>query len=77
MQTVPPFDYQGINIQTWENINNFIKNELKGIADHIFDNVPCLGKEDIPNNAKFGGHPNDEGCFAWAEALYEDIKHMF
>ncbi len=77
LQTVPPFDYQGHHIRIWENINNFIKNELKDIADHIFDNVQCLGKEDIPSNAKFGGHPNDDGCYVWAKALYEDIKHMF
>lgn len=75
LQTVPPFDYEGENIEKWKRINLYIKTILKDKADMIFDNVPYLCEnEAYPNIAKFGGHPNEEGCALWANALYEEIK---
>lgn len=74
LQTIPPFDYEGQNIQKWHRINSYIKNELKYIADFIYDNNPILSKDNqYPHMAKYGGHPNESGCIAWAEDLYNKI----
>ena len=71
-QTVPPFDYPPEALAKWKNINEFIKTEIKSKADLVFDCVPILEKENIPGGAKYGGHPNEEGCRLWAEALYKE-----
>ena len=77
LQTVPPFDYKGDNIGKWERINGYIKTELSAKADYIFDNSPVLSKSaDEPQSSKYGGHPNGEGCAAWAAALYEFVKEI-
>lgn len=71
LQTIPPFDYVGENIKKHNEINHFIKNNLSEYADMVFDCVPVLSPgNDTPYKAKFGGHPNSEGCEAWAKALY-------
>lgn len=76
LQTVPPFDYCGNDINKWENINRYIKTELSEYADVIFDNVPILGRdEESLHMAKFDGHPNAEGCEQWASAIYETVKN--
>lgn len=77
LQTVPPFDYTGDNVQKWERINAFIVSELAPRVDVLFDNVPILGNSDTPSAARFGGHPNAQGCRAWAEALYEAVRPLF
>jgi len=78
VQTVPPFSYQGENIRKWEEVNRYIREELCGAADFIFDTVPVLrASEKEPYNAKYGGHPNEEGCAAWADALYQAVKELF
>jgi lysophospholipase L1-like esterase len=75
LQTVPPFDYTNENIQKWKNVNAYIKNELVPLVDAFFDNGPVLQKsENEPHSARYGGHPNSEGCRKWAEALFDEIK---
>ncbi|MBO5199587.1 MAG: SGNH/GDSL hydrolase family protein [Lachnospiraceae bacterium] len=77
VQTIPPFDYQGAHIQMWKNINEYIRNDLAGVADAVFDVVPVLGKGgEESHRARYGGHPNAEGCEAWAEALYPVLKEL-
>lgn len=77
LQTVPPFDYNPEQRERWENVNSFIKTELKERVDLVFDVVPHLGKsESEPNIAKFGGHPNEEGSKIWGEALLQEIKKI-
>ncbi len=74
LQTVPPFDYAGTDIEKWENINRYIKEDLSKYSDFVFDNVPILGESDAnPYSAKYGGHPNADGCAKWADALYRAI----
>ena len=48
---------------------------LKEKADGFFDNLPLLCM-DAPNDnvARYGGHPDEEGCRAWGEALAAAIK---
>ncbi len=77
LQTVPPFDYTGDNVRKWELVNAFVKSELASKVDVLFDNVPILGDKDTPSAARFGGHPNAEGCEKWAEALYEAVRPLF
>lgn len=75
LQTVPPFDYKDDKITVWKNVNDYIKTVLSKKVSLIFDTVPVLCEsEDKPYNAKFGGHPNEDGCKAWADALYDFIK---
>lgn len=73
MQTVPPFSYEESRRGIWQEVNDFIKNELKN-AEFVFDCVPYLAKSDTePYMAKYGGHPNSDGCKIWADALFAAI----
>lgn len=72
LQTIPPFDYVGEKITMWKNANKHIKEKLSNKVDCVFDVVPYLSKSDkCPQEAKFGGHPNSEGCRIWADGLTE------
>lgn len=77
LQTIPPFCYEGEDIGKWERLNKFIKEELKDKVDFVFDNVRCLGDKNAPSDALYGGHPDEEGCRIWADALYDEIKTIF
>ena len=76
LQTIPPFDYQGEAIEKWKRINSYILTELKNKVDFIFDNTVYLGKKGKPEDAVYGGHPNEIGCEIWANALYEKIREQ-
>ena len=78
LQTAPPFDREGERRARWFLLNDIIKKELSGLVDLTFDNIPvlCLSEE-FPEKAKYGGHPNSEGCKLWAEALYDYTKEFF
>lgn len=74
LQTVPPFNYKEKVREEWNEVNRFIKEELSKTADFVFDVVPVLQvNENLSHLAKFGGHPNEEGCALWAEALYKKL----
>ena len=74
IQTIPPFDYSKEHRVIWEEVNNFIKSELKN-ADFVFDCVKVLAKNDSePHIAKYGGHPNSEGSKVWGEALFKAVR---
>ncbi len=74
LQTIPPFDYENENIEKWKRLNDYIKEELAGKVDLVFDNSPYLSEsKENPHLAKYGGHPNAEGCAVWAEALFEQL----
>ncbi|MBP5308506.1 MAG: SGNH/GDSL hydrolase family protein [Clostridia bacterium] len=76
MQTVPPFDYPEELRSAWAEINDFIKTDLA--CGNVFDVVPILMEsEKRPFNARFGGHPNENGCRIWAERLYLESKDIF
>ncbi|MBR4941364.1 MAG: SGNH/GDSL hydrolase family protein, partial [Clostridia bacterium] len=70
IQTIPPFDFTGAHADTWRDVNNYIRTELNKKADAMFDDVAVLstGGPDCPT-ARYGGHPNAEGCAVWANAL--------
>ncbi len=74
LQTIPPFNYEEDKIAIWKNVNSYIKNELAKKVDFVFDVVPVLQKSgEGPHMARFGPHPDEEGCRLWAEKLYEEI----
>ena len=77
VQTIPPFDYPPEKAERWNEVNNWIKSELKANCDMVFDNLEFLKEsDDAPQNAKYGGHPNSLGCKIWAENLYPELKKL-
>ena len=42
LQTIPPFDYQGKDVEKWMRINSYILTELKTKVDFVFDNTVTL-----------------------------------
>lgn len=74
VQTIPPFDYKGENIEKWKRLNLYILSELREKVDFVFDNTKILGKKENPSDAVYGGHPNEEGCKMWADALLTKIR---
>ncbi len=84
LQSVPPFNQTGEKIGIWQNVNKFIRTELKDKADLFFDCVPCICEsEEKPYNIKEEMHPEGDlhpgikGCAAWADAIYETVKDFF
>ena len=74
VQTIPPFDYKCENIEKWKRLNLYILNQLSEKVDFVFDNTKLLGKKENPSDAVYGGHPNEEGCKIWADALFKEIR---
>ena len=72
--TIPPFDYQGENIEKWKKINSYILNDMSKITE-VYDVVPVWGDK-APNEQKaiYGGHPNAQGCLALATDFVDKIK---
>ena len=78
LQTAPPFDREGERKECWFELNDIIKSELSRKVLYTYDNVPVLRlSEELPERAKYGGHPNCAGCEAWAADLYENVKKYF
>ena len=77
LQTIPPFDLSGAELATWLRLNGRIRSTLSREADGIFDVVPALieGGES-QGRARYGGHPNEDGCAAWARALIPVMKEF-
>lgn len=76
LQTVPPFDYEGKQIEVWRELNFYIKMHLSEKCAGVFDVVPVLGQKEVPHKSIYGPHPNAEGCKRWANALYPYIKKI-
>lgn len=74
LQTVPPFDYTDEVAARWAAVNSAICGHLAGEVDAVLDIVPLLGDPAAPHRAPFGGHPNEEGCARWAQALIPVLR---
>ncbi len=75
VQTLPPFNFTGEKLTEWNRLNAYIKEELSQYVAAVFDVSPLLVDGLVENGvAKYGGHPNAEGCAIWANALYEFIQ---
>lgn len=78
LQTTPPYDYPENRRLVWCQVNDYITGELSSLADRLFDVRPVLSKSpEEPHKTRFEGHPNEEGCALWADALYDAVKDMF
>ena len=74
VQTVPPFNYTEERITVWQEVNRFIRDELSQRVALVFDDAALLKQDaDHPWNARFGGHPNAEGCALWGEGLHRAL----
>ena len=74
MQTVPPYNYSGERINTWNTVNEHIMTSMAERAEGVFDTRTVLSLSDEePYKAKFGGHPNSEGNRAWGDALWNVV----
>ena len=77
LQTVPPFDYDEAHTRVWNEVNAYLREELKNESDGFFDAALLLaGSAEEPQKARFGGHPDAEGCAVWARALYPVLRGM-
>lgn len=82
IQTLPPFDLQEDALEKWIHINDYIRYTMVDEADAIFDAASVLCDEPkamerkVSGKAKYGGHPNAEGCKAWADALLPVMKEF-
>lgn len=75
IQTLPPFDLQGESLEKWLHLNEYIRSTLAEEADAVFDVAPVLCDGPIEfGSAKYAGHPNEEGCRVWAEAMLAVMK---
>ena len=77
LQTIPPFDWEGILWENWCQVNTYIREELSRCADGIFDIVPILSAGDEKSGkARYCPHPNEQGCYEWAKALAPILKEF-
>lgn len=74
LQAIPPFNYDEAQRKVWEHVNTYIKEELSDSVDAVFDPTALLGEENAPHMARYGGHPNAEGCSLWARELAPVIQ---
>ena len=77
VQHVPPFTYTEERRATWYKINEYIREKMAALCDLVFDQNAILSDEAEPSYPKYGGHPSEEGCELWANALYEKVKGFF
>ena len=76
IQTVPPFNYSEENRVKWHEVNRFIRHEIKNVA-LVFDCVDYLSLNDEePHVAKYGGHPDCDGCKVWGKALFDAVAEI-
>jgi len=67
--TVPPFNFEDARRGEWSAVNAAIRGGAVEGADAVFDFAAVLGEEPPEENrARWGGHPNAEGCAAAAAA---------
>ncbi len=77
IQTIPPFNFYDHYLEIWNEVNDYIRKALSKKADLFFDNTVLLQKSQAePHIAKYGDHPNSEGCKIWGEALAKKIKEF-
>ncbi len=69
LQSVPPFEFLTSQWAVWRAVNAHIGH----LGDRFFDNTAFLCDGDRP---RYGGHPNDDGCAVWAQALVPVLRDM-
>ncbi|MDO4741378.1 MAG: SGNH/GDSL hydrolase family protein [Eubacteriales bacterium] len=69
LQSLPPFDWTGENLEKWLETNRIVRGELACAAEAFFDVVPVLTDDEQGGACLYGSHPDETGCAKWAEAL--------
>ncbi len=69
LQSVPPFEFSAAQWTVWREVND----RIRGLGDAYVDHTAVLCDGDRP---RYGGHPNDDGCAAWAQHLIPVLKRM-
>lgn len=67
--SVPPFDWKDEYLQRWKGINAYLREDLSRKADGFFDVAPLLADKTADGVARYGPHPDEEGCRVWAEGM--------
>lgn len=74
--TIPPFDMEHDHQACWYAANDAIRSGAIP-ADAILDCAPILGcTPPFRHRARFGGHPNAEGCAALGSAAAQCLNRM-
>ena len=75
LQTLPPFDWKDEYLERWLAINDWLKHELAPRTEGFLDVAPLLadGTRGV-GMSKYGKHPDEAGCFIWAEVLTTKMK---
>lgn len=77
IQTIPPFDYDEKNAETWTKVNKYINEVLSKKADGLFDNVEFLSVGgNTPQMSLYGPHPDEHGHKIWGDRLSEYLKNF-
>lgn len=75
--TVPPFDMEGEAERVRREVNRWILSELSRETAYAFDVCTVLSEDaSHENKARFGGHPNPEGCERLAEAFVKFAREQ-
>ena len=75
--TVPPFDFEGILLERWRQVNAAIRGSLGREADAVFDFAAVLGHSEPEQHlAVYGGHPNAEGCAVLAKEFLGQLPKL-
>ena len=70
LQSVPPFNWKEEKLERWNGINAYLVDEISAKCDGFLNIAPLLVDESLGSGmAKYGTHPNEEGCRVWADAL--------
>lgn len=72
----PPFDYDANSEAVRISFNEKVPEIAKKHGAEFFDFASYLSDSSDPSKAKFGGHPNDEGCRIVADAFLEKYSKL-
>lgn len=77
LQSIPPFDFnKQPRIDLWETQNRYIRQVLAPKCDAFLDVSAFLSVDGVGQTTKYGGHPNAEGCTAWAAHLLPVLRRV-
>ena len=77
LQTIPPFNFYDQYIGIWKEVNEYLRTTLSKKVDLFFDDAILLKKSDEEEHiARYGDHPNAEGCKVWGEALADKMQEF-
>ncbi len=73
-QFVPPFDYDAAHGAMADEANELIATKIQALGIPVFDETGILTDPAVPYHARYGGHPDAEGCALWGRALAKFLR---